>query len=46
VMREQLKGCVEKADNPPWPDALAELRQRAAREGIASSTFSAATNGS
>ena len=45
-MREQLKGCVEKADNSPWPDAPAELRQRAAREGIASSTFSAATNGS
>jgi len=45
-MREQLKWYDEKADNSPWLDALAELRQRAAREGIASSTFSAATNGS
>jgi hypothetical protein len=38
-MREQLKWYDEKADNSPWLDALAELRQRAAREGIASSTF-------
>jgi hypothetical protein len=39
VMRDQLKWYDEKADNSPWLDALAELRQRAAREGIASSTF-------
>jgi hypothetical protein len=45
-MREQLKWYDEKADNSPWLDALTELRQRAAREGIASSAFSAATNGS
>src|SRR5437868_12035898 len=32
-MREQLKWYDEKADNSPWLDALAELRQRAAREG-------------
>jgi hypothetical protein len=39
-MREQLKWYDEKgADNSPWLDALAELRQRATREGIASSTF-------
>jgi hypothetical protein len=31
-MREQLKWYDEKADNSPWLDALAELRQRAARE--------------
>jgi hypothetical protein len=32
-MREQLKWYGEKADNSPWIRALAELRQRAAREG-------------
>jgi hypothetical protein len=32
-MRDQLKGCDEKADNSPWLDALPELHQRAAREG-------------
>jgi predicted ABC-class ATPase len=32
-MREQLKWYDEKADNSPWIRALAELRQRAAREG-------------
>ena len=32
-MREQLKWYDEKADNSPWLIALAELRQRAAREG-------------
>lgn len=29
-MREQLKWYDQKADNSPWLDALAELRQRAA----------------
>jgi hypothetical protein len=33
AMREQLKWHDEKADNSPWLDALAELRQRATREG-------------
>ena len=33
VMREQLKWYDGKADNSPWIDALAELRQRATREG-------------
>lgn len=28
-MREQLKWYDESADNSPWLDALAELRQRA-----------------
>ena len=37
-MREQLKWYDDKADNSPWIDALAELRQRAARRGIAFST--------
>jgi hypothetical protein len=32
-MREQLKWYNERADNSPWLDALAELRQRATREG-------------
>jgi hypothetical protein len=32
-MREQLKWYDDKADNSLWIDALAELRQRAAREG-------------
>jgi hypothetical protein len=33
-MREQLKWYDEQAaDNSPWIDALAELRQRATREG-------------
>jgi hypothetical protein len=32
-MREQLKWHDEKADNSPWLNALAELRQRATREG-------------
>ena len=32
-MREQLKWHDEKADNSPWINALAELRQRATREG-------------
>ena len=31
-MREQLR-WYDKADSSPWIDALAELRQRAAREG-------------
>ena len=30
-MREQLKWYDESADNSPWLDALAELRQRATR---------------
>ena len=33
VMREQLKWYEDKADNSPWINALAELRQRATREG-------------
>jgi hypothetical protein len=33
VMREQLKWYDDRADNSPWIDALAELRQRATREG-------------
>ena len=33
VMREQLKWYDEEAANSPWLDALAELRQRATREG-------------
>jgi hypothetical protein len=33
LMREQLKWYDEKADNAPWLNALAELRQRATREG-------------
>ena len=32
-MREQLKWYYEKAYNSPSLDALAELRQRATREG-------------
>jgi hypothetical protein len=32
-MCDQLKWYDDKADNSPWLDALAELRQRAAREG-------------
>jgi len=32
-MREELKWHDEKADNSPWLNALAELRQRATREG-------------
>jgi hypothetical protein len=32
-MREQLKWYDESADNSPWMDALAELRQTATREG-------------
>ena len=32
-MREQLKWYDDKADNSPWIDALAEVRQRATREG-------------
>jgi len=32
-MREQLKCHDEKADRSPWINALAELRQRATREG-------------
>lgn len=32
-MRKQLKWHDEKADNSPWLDALAELRQRATWEG-------------
>jgi hypothetical protein len=32
-MGERLQWYDEKADNPPWLDALAELRQRATREG-------------
>ena len=32
-MREQLKWHDDKADNSPWLNALAELRQRATREG-------------
>jgi hypothetical protein len=33
VMGEHLKWYDDKADNSPWIDALAELRQRATREG-------------
>jgi hypothetical protein len=33
VMSEQLKWYDESADNSPWINALAELRQRATREG-------------
>ena len=33
VMREELKWYDDRADSSPWIDALAELRQRAAREG-------------
>jgi hypothetical protein len=32
-MREQLKWYDDKTDNSPWLDALAEQRQRVAREG-------------
>ena len=32
-MAEPLKWHDEKADNSPWIDALAELRQQATREG-------------
>jgi hypothetical protein len=32
-MGEHLKWYDESADNSPWIDALAELRQRATREG-------------
>ena len=32
-MGEQLKWYDDKANHSPWIDALAELRQRAAREG-------------
>jgi hypothetical protein len=32
-MAETLQWYEEKADNSPWIDALAELRQRATREG-------------
>ena len=33
VMGDQLQRYDESADNSPWINALAELRQRAAREG-------------
>jgi hypothetical protein len=33
VMTQPLKWYDEKADNSPWIKALAELRQRATREG-------------
>ena len=32
-MSEPLKWYDEKADNPPWINALAELRRQATREG-------------
>jgi hypothetical protein len=32
-MRDQLKWYDDKTDNSAWLDALAELRQLAAREG-------------
>jgi hypothetical protein len=32
-MSEHLKWYDDKADNSPWIDALADLRQRATREG-------------
>ena len=32
-MTEPLKWYDEKADNSPWINALAEVRQRATREG-------------
>lgn len=32
-LSEPLQWYDKKADNSPWIDALAELRQRAAREG-------------
>ncbi|WP_308163851.1 hypothetical protein [Bradyrhizobium sp. SRL28] len=37
-MRGQLQWYDEKADNSPWLDALAELRQRPHERAIASST--------
>ena len=33
VMGERLNWYDEKANNPPWIDAVAELRQLATREG-------------
>jgi hypothetical protein len=33
VMRDQLKWYDESADNSPWIEAFADLRQRATREG-------------
>jgi len=33
VMAEPLQWYDDKADNSPWIEALAELRQRATREG-------------
>lgn len=32
-MGEPLKWYDDKAENPPWIDALAELRRQATREG-------------
>lgn len=32
-MREPLQWYDDKADNPPWIDALAEVRIQATREG-------------
>jgi hypothetical protein len=32
-MGEPLKWYDDKADNPPWINALAEVRRRATREG-------------
>ena len=41
-MREQLK-WYDEADSTPWLDALAELRQRAPREGHCFQHFQAIT---
>ena len=30
---EPLKWCDDRANHPPWIDALAQLRRQAAREG-------------
>ena len=38
-MREQLKWHDEKADNSPWINALAELRQRASARSFSALAF-------
>ena len=42
-MGEQLKWYDEKADNPPWLHALAELRWQATREGFCAQHVQAIT---
>jgi len=32
-MGDRMQWCDSGADNPPWINALADLRQRATREG-------------